>query len=453
MSLRVRVVALIGAVLLLSMLMGTLVAGYQARQSLSAELAAGLGGARQTVVGAFEDLPKSDHAARDLRQLVATFDGNRHVQATLLTADGRPASVSRTVTPGPRPPAWFRNLLGPTPKPVAVEVPVAGSGFGAIVLTPLADLDVGAAWREFIGVILVLSGSAALGLIFVYLVIGAAFRPLRVLAAQFGRISTGDYSGRVAEDGPAELLSLQRGFNQMALQLAATTERNRLLTDQLLTIQDEERADIARDLHDEIGPHLFAVNMDAEMIAQLSEARRYAAIPDQVRAIQAAVGHMQRQVRDLLGRLRPTSVTELGLNAAIADLVRFWTLRRPEIAFHVTPLEDEARVPEPTKDVIYRIVQEAANNAVRHGSPANIWIAIAIRDEGALAISVSDDGAPGEAQPKAGGLGLIGMRERVVAAGGSLTFGPNAGARGWTTAAQLSLGVAGPSRSLAGLDA
>lgn len=453
MSLRVRVVALIGAVLLLSMLMGTFAAGYQARQALSAELVAGLGGAGQTVVGAFEDLPKSDHAARDLRQLVATFDGNRHVHATLLAADGRVASVSRTDTAGPRPPPWFRNLLGPTPRPVAIDVPLAGSGYRAIVLTPLADLDVGAAWREFIGVVVVLSGSAAVGLFFVYLVIGAAFRPLRVLATQFGRISTGDYSGRVAEDGPAELLSLQRGFNQMALQLAATTERNRLLTDQLLTIQDEERADIARDLHDEIGPHLFAVNMDAEMIAQLGEARRYAAIPDQVRAIQAAVGHMQRQVRDLLGRLRPTSVTELGLNAAVADLVRFWTLRRPDIAFHVTSLEDETRVPEPTKEVIYRIVQEAANNAVRHGNPTSIRIAIAMQGERAVNVSVSDDGAHGEPQPKAGGLGLLGMRERVVAAGGSLTFGPNAGASGWTTAAQLSLGAAGPSRSLADMGA
>ena len=138
MSLRARVVALIGTVLLVSMLMGALVAGYQARQALSAELAAGLGGARQTVNGAFEDLPKSDHPARDLRQLVATFDGNRHVQTTLLAADGRPAAASRTQTPGRRPPPWFRNLLGPTPRPVTIDVPPIGSGFRAIVLTPIA---------------------------------------------------------------------------------------------------------------------------------------------------------------------------------------------------------------------------------------------------------------------------------------------------------------------------
>ncbi len=451
MSLRARVVVLIGTVLLVSLLMGSFVAGYQVRETLSAELNAALGGARQTVDGAFEDLPKSDHAARDLRQLVATFDGNRHVQATLVTEAGRPAWVSRTQTPGRRAPSWFRDLLGAAPRPVMIHVPPIGSGFRAIVLTPIAEPDVGAAWGEFVGVVLVLSGSAGVGLIMVYLVIGAAFRPLKVLATQFGRISTGDYSGRVSEGGPSELLSLQRGFNHMASELAGTTERNRQLTDQLLTIQDEERADIARDLHDEIGPHLFAVNMDAEMIAQLNASGRHSAIPAQVRAIQGAVGHMQRQVRDLLGRLRPTRVTELGLNAAIADLVRFWAMRRPDIAFHVTALDDETCVSEPTKDVIYRVIQEAANNAVRHGNPKTIRIAIAADDRQALNVSISDDGARGQAQPTSGGLGLIGMRERVLAAGGSLTFGPNPGATGWTIAARLTLKAAAPARFLAGI--
>src|SRR5258708_2942384 len=195
MSLRARVVALIGAVLLVSMLMGTLVAGYQAREALRAELAAGLGGARQTVNPAFEDLPYSGHPARDLRQLVATFDGNRHVRATLLTADGRPASVSRTEAPDAAAPRWFQRLLGPSPAAIAIRTPATAPGFRAIVLTPIAEIDVRAAWREFVGVVLVLSGSAAAGLVLVFLVIGAAFRPLRVLATQFSRISNCCYSG------------------------------------------------------------------------------------------------------------------------------------------------------------------------------------------------------------------------------------------------------------------
>jgi two-component system sensor histidine kinase UhpB len=441
MSLRARVVALIAAVLLISMLMGTAVAGYQARHALAAELAAGLGGARQTVGSAFEDLPSSGHPARDLRQLIATFDGNRHVRANLLDADGKVALASQTQAPDRPAPRWFARLLGSTPPPLRIAVPAAAAGYPAILLTPTAEIDVAAAWREFVGIVAVLSGSAALGLILVYLVISAAFRPLRALADQFGRVGAGDYSGRVAQRGPTELLGLQRGFNRMAAELAATTERNRLLGDQLLTIQEEERADIARDLHDDIGPHLFAVNMDAEMIAQLGDLGRHQAIPEHVRAIQAAVAHMQRQVRDVLSRLRPARMTELGLNAAIRDLIGFWSQRRPDIAFHLVLLEDEARLPEPTKDVVYRVVQEAANNAVRHGDPHVIRIALAIDADQTLSICIADDGVGRATQSAVGGFGLVGMGERVASVGGTLSFGPDPDG-GWTTTARL--GLAGP---------
>ena len=112
MSLRAHVVVLIGAVLLISMLMGVTVAGYQVRHALAAELAAGLTGGRQTVDSAFEDLPSSVHPDRDLRQLIATFDGNRHVRAVLQAADGRSVWTSRPGPLGEQAPGWFGRLLG-----------------------------------------------------------------------------------------------------------------------------------------------------------------------------------------------------------------------------------------------------------------------------------------------------------------------------------------------------
>jgi two-component system sensor histidine kinase UhpB len=440
MPLRLRVVLLIGLVLLASMALGALVAGYQVRRALSAELAAGLGGARQTAASAFEDLPQSDHPARDLRQLVATFDGNRHVRAMLIVG-GHPLWISRTSSPAATPPQWFRGLLRVTPASVTLPVPRMRAGTAALVLTATPELDVRAAWSEFLALMAVLVSTAAAGLLLVYLVIGAAFRPLTLLALQFKRIGVGDYTGRVDETGPPELLRLQHGFNHMAAELAATTARNRLLTDQLATLQEEERADIARDLHDEIGPHLFAVSLDAEMIAQLNESGEHAAIPERVREIQGGVRHMQRQVRDLLGRLRPTQLTEFGLTAAIEDLAQFWATRRPDIAFDLVLTEGE--IPEAVAEVVYRIVQEAANNAVRHGQPGSIRIRVEKEGGEGLFVSVDDDGArAAPSTPLAatgGGLGLIGMRERVEAGGGSLIYGPNPTGSGWTTAAHLRL--------------
>ena len=373
----------------------------------------------------------------DLHQLVSTFDGNRHVKASLISGEGRSILTSRSGTPLATAPRWFQRLLGSPPDSIELRVPERVRGFFAIVLAPTGNIDEGDAWVQFWRVAVVLVGSAAVGLFLVYLVIGAAFRPLIGLSAEFGRIGTGDYAGRVEERGPPEVLSLQQGFNRMAEQLSGTTARNRLLTDQLLTIQDEERADIARDLHDEIGPHLFGVNMDAEMIMQLHEAGRHQAVPDQVRSIQTAVGHMQRQVRELLGRLRPARVTEFGLNAAICDLATFWASRRPDIAFQLTLPDGDEAVPENVKEAVYRIVQEAANNAVRHANPKTLQVCVEVQNDSDLVVMVFDDGTETPGRQKGGGLGLVGMRERVQALGGSLLFGRTAGADGWSVVARL----------------
>src|SRR5262249_35580649 len=153
------------------------------------------------------------------------------------------------------------------------------------------------------------------------------------LVAAFERVGEGDYHGTVPERGPPELARLAHGFNLMTGRLATVAAQNRRLNERLLTIQAEERADVARDLHDEIGPLLFAVDMTAATIGRGGE------IPTHVRSIHEAVGRMQRHVRALLGRLRPLEA--VGLEAAIDRLVAFWRCRRPEIGFTVAIAVEE----------------------------------------------------------------------------------------------------------------
>jgi len=441
MTLRTRIVALIGLVLLVSVLLGAAVAGYEAHRTLQAELDAALTGGQQTALSAFEDLPRSDHAGRDLRQLVATFDGNRHLRALLVDAAGRPVAVSAApgrVSPAP---AWFARLLGPAPPPVSLAIPVAAYRTNAIRLEPTAGPDVSAVWREFSGVVAILVCAALAGLGLVHLVIGAAVRPLHELPEAFGRIGGGDYAGRVRERGPPELIRLERAFNSMADQLAAVQRRNQALETQLATIQDEERADLARDLHDEIGPHLFSVNIDAQIIGGL--AGKDSEVAERLRSIQGAVAHMQRLVREILGRLRPTQAAELGLNAAIGDLVAFWTARRPDVRVDLQ-LAPEEDLPEPLKDTVYRVVQEALANAMRHGGAERVEVCVARAGEGEIVVKVADDGVR-RVDNATGGFGLVGMRERVRASRGVLVIDPGGARReGWTVTARLPVEAAQP---------
>jgi two-component system sensor histidine kinase UhpB len=232
----------------------------------------------------------------------------------------------------------------------------------------------------------------------------------------------------------------------MASRLGAMHARTQRLETQIATLQDEERADLARDLHDEIGPHLFAVNVDAAMARGLIAEGKPAEAVHQVEAIQRSVAHMQRLVRDILGRLRPTELIDLGLAAAIGELTAFWSARHPAIRFAVSIAEDEVLAAgEAAREILYRVVQEGLNNAVRHGRPSRIEVEVGRQDPGEIFARISDDG-PLSGAPVATGFGLTGMRERVTAAGGALDIvcGKTGG---WTVTARLPARAEDPARA------
>ena len=403
-----------------------------ARSDLAAELGAARIGGLQTVTSAFEDLPRSDHPQRDLRQLVATFDGNRHLTAALISRSGAVRISSIPAMPRHVAPRWFAALLRPDLHTATVRVP---DNSGDIVnLRPEPASDIAALWSSGVDAVWVFAIAAALGLALIYWMIGRALEPLVELSRGLSAIGASGYRERVHEEGPPELRSLQRGFNAMAKRLAEIDERNRALEAQLLTIQDEERAEIARDLHDEIGPHLFAVALDARMIGECLNKGERLPILEQVKSIQSAVGYMQRQVRDLIARLRPTRAAELGLEAAIGDLVTFWRGRQPEVEF-VSDLDGaDGYVPTPLRDVIYRVVQESVANALRHADTKHLEIAVHRVEEG-VSVKVENRGVSKPSTNDLPGLGLISMRERVHAVGGAIII--DQASEGWTVAARF----------------
>jgi two-component system sensor histidine kinase UhpB len=432
MSLRGRVMALVALMLLISVSIYVVISWNGARGDLAAELGAARTGGLQTVRSAFEDLPRSDHPQRDLRQLVATFDGNRHLAAAVIDPSGRVRMTSESAMPRKPAPTWFAAAIRPDLKPAMINVPDGSDD--VLILRPEPANDTAALWSANLSAAGVFGVAAAIGLALIYWVIGRALAPIADLSRGLGAIGASGYRERVREEGPRELHSLQRGFNAMAERLAEIDERNRALEAQLLTIQDEERAEIARDLHDEIGPHLFAVALDAGMIERCLSQGETQPILDQVHSIKSAVNYMQRQVRDLIARLRPTRAAELGLEAAINDLVTFWHARQPEIEFLFELDGADTHVPEPLRDVIYRVVQESVANALRHAQTTQLSIKVARTGED-ITVSVTNKGTPRPTSTEHPGLGLASMRERVHAAGGQLTI--DRASQGWTVNARF----------------
>jgi two-component system sensor histidine kinase UhpB len=309
--------------------------------------------------------------------------------------------------------------------------------FGKIRIDAAPESEISEVWEEMTLQFLILTGFFALVSWLVSWTLDRALRPLDNLAVALTEVGQGRFTAHVPENGPEELLAIYREFNRMALHLKAAEQQNRALTIQLNTVQEEERNDLARDLHDEIGPFLFAVDVDAQIIPQYAARGDAGEVSTRAGAIRQSVAHMQRHLRSILSRLRPALLLDLGLAQAIDHLVSFWKKRQPgiEIVANVTRASYGASIDE----IAFRTIQEALNNAVRHAKPAHIEIKVFMIGDTTLHVSIRDDGS-GLAPNAPAGFGLAGMRERISAAGGALEVASNRDKPGVTVVAQLPLG-------------
>lgn len=417
MSLRTRLLISVFATLLLSLIAGGAFTYWHAVAKIETEMQAAIAVGSRIARNAVDDWEEVTDPARRLALLVADFEGDRHLRATLIDPNGKEQRSSQVASADSPAPDWLVSLLAAPPKRAAVDLPDVFDRYGKVILQTDPRNEVAEVWSDVWLTLSVMTIFCALVLAFIYWTLATTMRPLHNLTAAFARVGDGNYGERLNERGPLELVRLSQSFNQMVERLARSEAQNKRLQQQLTTVQDEERADLARDLHDEIGPLLFAADVDAVAIEQLAKAGEFEAIPHRVGIIREAIGRMQRHVRDILGRLRSATLLDVGLAHAIDNLIAFWRSHRPKLTFQVdVPEESFGEVIDGT---IYRVVQESISNAVRHGSPTTIKILVKANIDGAIDIRVTDDGG-GLKSNGVRGFGIVGMRERVATLGGTL---------------------------------
>ncbi len=439
MSLRSRLLFSIFITLLLSLIAGATFTYWHAVKKIETEMNAAIAVGGRIAHNAADDNEEATDPPRRLQLLVADFHGDRHLRASLVV-NGKVIKTSDVAQPESPAPQWFYNLLAGEPHVLHVQLPPVFDSYGSIVLQSDAANEVAEAWGDVGLTLSVLTIFCALVLTFVYWTLSSAIRPLRDLTAAFARVGARNYSERVSERGPLELVRLYHGFNEMVERLQHTEQQNKRLEEQLTTVQDEERADLARNLHDEIGPLLFAADVDAVAIERLATGGEIERIPERVGIIRDAIGQMQRHVRDLLGRLRPAVLLDVGLAHAIDNLVSFWRAHRTNLRVQVDVPEDGFG--EALDGAIYRIVQESLSNAVRHGNPTNIEVLVVTQPDRSIVVRVMDDGDGLRPNSRSGGLGLKGMQERVATLGGVVEVKNCSDARGVVVSARLPAGSA-----------
>ncbi|GAB6843906.1 two-component system sensor histidine kinase UhpB [Methylorubrum rhodinum] len=448
MPLRRRLVVAITGVMLVTLGIGLTLTYAHARRKVDVEMAAALMNGRNIVEREVEELDATPEPARDLPGLVRVFDGHRHIRARLIDADGATLFASTPDEEGEVPTLLLRVLGGPV-RTYRREVALSSNRRGAVVLETDARSEVGEVSGDAALDLTVLLILFVLVLAAVNLILARALALFAPLDRAFERIGRGDYAVRVAEAGPPEFARLARSCNAMARELERMDGQTRRLARQLSIVQEEERADLARNLHDEVSPFLFAVEVDARAIRDLSESSP--AIAARAEAIGEAAAHLKREVKGLLGRLRPETTPDLGLAETIEDFAARLRLRHPAVAIEL----DAAltREPDPAlAQALHQIAREAIGNALQHGRPTRIEIALSEAPDG-LRLRVADDGGgppaagrapaktptktPTKPPTKPPGFGILGMRERVAARGGRFVWRERGSPRGIVVEAVL----------------
>ncbi|EIF33074.1 signal transduction histidine kinase [Burkholderia sp. Ch1-1] len=203
---------------------------------------------------------------------------------------------------------------------------------------------------------------------------------------------------------------------------------NRRLANQALQAQELERRHLARELHDELGQYLNAISLDAARIRDLSSTREPEIHRVSLGLMQSA-SHVYRQIGGMIRRLRPIGLDEFGLPSALEHCVDGWRERLPDASFSLTIEGDFAGLSDALTITLYRLVQEGLTNVSKFARTARVEVFMVrapretlARQDGRLVdeivVTMADDGPGADLDKPRGGLGLIGMRERVEALGG-----------------------------------
>ncbi len=365
------------------------------------------------------DLVRNDE---DIRYIVV-FNAEGNVRASTFS-EGLPVGL-RGANPVPNgQPYSLASIDTNEGRVLDVAYPIVGGKVGTIRLG-LGKERLEGQVSGLTFTLLALTGGVLLaGLVVGYLLATILTRPLSRLADAARAVGRGELSQRVEVSSRDEVGEVALAFNAMTERLRAKEQERSQLLAKVIAAQEEERKRIARELHDEAGQALTSVLLG---LKHLEAACSDAAVQGSVAELRSITGETLDLMRDMALELRPSTLDDLGLVAALGRYVADYGRKNGlEADFHSGGL-DGVRLKAEVETALYRIAQEALTNVTKHAQAGSVSVLLDRRN-GQVILVVEDDGKGFDlATVRASAalrrkLGLVGMEERAALVGGSLTI-------------------------------
>lgn len=208
---------------------------------------------------------------------------------------------------------------------------------------------------------------------------------------------------------------LAQNLHHYRKRLEAELQARRALTEKLIHTEEDTRKNLARELHDEIGQNITAIQIQSQLVKRAGETPQALEAANQINELSRRIHHSTRQ---LLRQLRPPVLDELSLQEALHHLVNEFAFAERGIVCHFDYRLSSPPASETLVFTLYRLLQELLNNVCKHACASDVRISLS-EQNGLLRLEVHDNGL-GIAAEKMPGFGIQGMRERVHALGGEL---------------------------------
>ena len=319
------------------------------------------------------------------------------------------------------PPYWFVFLIEKLSEEIffsKINIDQRGEMTGYILIKPEPIYEYAEIWQQIKVGLWIIGAFLILINIVILILFSHMIKPINKIIEGFEKLEAGNYKSKINKSNILELDIIGKKFNSMINNLRQSNDKIHKLSQNLIDVQEQEKSELARDLHDELGQSLTALQAEA---ASISKSTKKSSRDDAIFNVIQLSKNMMLSTREIIKKLNLGLIEDLGLESALIELFENWKRRFKGVKFEYK-IEDKA-LREITKQEtahLYRIFQEALTNISKHSEPKNIKITLQSLDRGnKTRILISNDGIKNNLVNNEG-LGLIGIAERVDQINGSL---------------------------------
>lgn len=306
-------------------------------------------------------------------------------------------------------PDWFTFLVVSEYPQAEYQIETNNKQRLTLIIQANPQDEVSEVWSESLIFFIVILLLFSLTFLSIQLVFNKTLCDIKSIVDHLKKIEKGRYKQKLPFFSTQEYNDIASAINHMSDVLSKTQQQNRALTQHSLKIQEDERLRLSQELHDE-----FAQSLTAIKVMAVTAAHKNSDTLMITQSISDICDDLMKNLRLIMKQLHPLILTELGLKAALEELVYHWEVRSPATVFKLLCDHEVDKINQTIVIQVFRVIQESLTNIIRHSKASRVTIKLTVTNPlDKLWLEVIDNGEGCDLKKVASGFGLLGMEERI----------------------------------------